>query len=353
MTDINKQKFLAELGRLLTFMSEEDRIEALTLYEKMFDDAGDEQALMSAMQSPTRQAVVIARAYDAGSRRQSPDAEDAVGAHEPVPDFVRAILKVYEDCVPLSAALRPAPAPAERVSAPVPAPVQEAEPEEEPEAPAVIQNQVSLFDLPAEPEAPAGDREPEEKPAREEEQEPPAEPDKVDDFLADFSIQNDPLDPEPEEKDEEEPRDELREWLNRDNQPEAIARATLRRPQDEPEDGPEETVRKTNVLLLIPYVIFAVPVTVCGVLLLLIPTLLSLLAAAAAIALGCGAMVAAFGGFAVFADILIVFGCAVVALALGLFFLWLFIWFVGGPIIWLVRAMIRLGSKWCSKEVPA
>lgn len=347
MTDINKQKFLAELGRLLTFMSEEDRIEALTLYEKMFDDADDEQALMNAMQSPTRQAVVIARAYDAGSRRQSPEAEDAVGAHEPAPDFVRAILKVYEDCVPLSAALRPAPA----APVPAPAPVQE-EAEEEPEAPAVMENQVSLFDPPAEPEAPAGDK-PEEEPAGEEEQEPPAEPDKVDNFLAGFSIQNDSLEPETEEEGGEEPRDELREWLSRDRQPEEIARATLRHAQEEPEDESGETVRKTSVPLLILYVIFAVPVTVCGVLLLLIPTLLSLLAAAAAITLGCGAMVAAFGGFAVFADILIVFGCAVVALALGLLFLWMFIWFVGGPIIWLIRAMIRLGSKWCSKEVPA
>ena len=65
MTVINKQKFLTELGRLLTFMSEEDRQEALTLYEKMFDDADDEQALIQALLSPTRQAVIIARAYDA------------------------------------------------------------------------------------------------------------------------------------------------------------------------------------------------------------------------------------------------------------------------------------------------
>ena len=69
MISINKQKFLAELGRLLTFMSEEDRQEALTLYAKMFDDVEDEQALLQSLLSPTRQAVIIARAYDANARK--------------------------------------------------------------------------------------------------------------------------------------------------------------------------------------------------------------------------------------------------------------------------------------------
>ena len=71
MISINKQKFLAELGRLLTFMSEEDRQEALTLYAKMFDDVADEQALLQSLLSPTRQAVIIARAYDASSQTGS------------------------------------------------------------------------------------------------------------------------------------------------------------------------------------------------------------------------------------------------------------------------------------------
>ena len=62
---------------------------------------------------------------------------------------------------------------------------------------------------------------------------------------------------------------------------------------------------------------------------------------------------AAFSGFPVFADILIVLGCAIILLALGLLFLWLFIWFVGAVIGGLIRWVIQLGGKWCYKEVAA
>ena len=71
------------------------------------------------------------------------------------------------------------------------------------------------------------------------------------------------------------------------------------------------------------------------------------------IAAGCAGLIAAFGGFPVFADILIVLGCAIIALALGLLFLWLFIWFVGAVIGGLIRWVVQLGSQWCYKEVAA
>ena len=41
----------------------------------------------------------------------------------------------------------------------------------------------------------------------------------------------------------------------------------------------------------------------------------------------------------------------IMILALGLLFLWLFIWFIGGPIVGLVRGVMALGGKWCYKEV--
>ena len=68
---------------------------------------------------------------------------------------------------------------------------------------------------------------------------------------------------------------------------------------------------------------------------------------------GCAGLVAAFGGFPVLADILVVVGCAIIALALGLLLLWLFIWFVGSAIGGLIRSVIRLGGSWCYKEVAA
>ena len=43
---------------------------------------------------------------------------------------------------------------------------------------------------------------------------------------------------------------------------------------------------------------------------------------------------------------------ALLLLAFGLLFLWLFIWFIGGAIVGLVRGVIELGQSWCFKEVP-
>ena len=98
MTSINKQKFLAELGKLLTFMYDEDREKAVALYVKMFEEAEDEVALLQSLVSPTRQAVIVARAYNsnygklslyAGSKA-APEDKDANG----VPDYIQAIEKV-------------------------------------------------------------------------------------------------------------------------------------------------------------------------------------------------------------------------------------------------------------------
>ena len=121
----------------------------------------------------------------------------------------------------------------------------------------------------------------------------------------------------------------------------------------EDEEEPHETERKARPLLLLLFILFAVPLTVAAIAVLLVPTLLSLVLAAAAIVGGCALAVAAFSGFAVFADILIVLGCAIVLLALGLLFLWLFVWFVSTVIGGLIRWVVQLGSKWCYKEVAA
>ena len=108
MNVINKQKFLAELGKLLTFMYEEDRQTALAMYVKMFEDAEDEQALIQALISPTRQAVIVARAYDAKERKlqvQAQSREEAGEApeSEAMPGFVLAINQVYQEAVPAKA----------------------------------------------------------------------------------------------------------------------------------------------------------------------------------------------------------------------------------------------------------
>ena len=118
------------------------------------------------------------------------------------------------------------------------------------------------------------------------------------------------------------------------------------------EDEEELTRRKARVPLLILYILLAIPVTLLGIALLLIPTALSLALAASILSGGIATLMAAFGGFPVLADFLVVLGSAIVLLAIGLLCLWLFIWFIGGAIVGLIRGVFALGRRWCYEEVP-
>ncbi len=66
---MTKQKFLAELSRLLVFMTEEDRAEIIRRYGAMFDAAGPEgeAALLEQLGTPTRTAIALSRGYEPGS----------------------------------------------------------------------------------------------------------------------------------------------------------------------------------------------------------------------------------------------------------------------------------------------
>ena len=56
-------------------MYEEDRIRALELYSDIFDEVGNETAVLQLLVSPTRQAVNLARAYDARARSAQEDGD--------------------------------------------------------------------------------------------------------------------------------------------------------------------------------------------------------------------------------------------------------------------------------------
>ena len=374
VTEIVKQRFLPELGKLLTFMAEEDRQTALSMYSRLFDDAEDEQQLMDLLVSPTRQAVVLARTYNKKEREHllaSPEEEDQT------PAFVLAIDKIYQQV----------------------APRHEGEPEavREPEAEPVQVNQFSLFPdephpiadseyvpfkieaeavpivgsveaLPVEPVSPAEARQPAEEPPLEEQPEPVAENEApagetpAEERPAEQeTVPAEPAAPaEPETEEQQFPRME---------EPAPETPATAAPVQESAPELPPvklnaadydldnldyipETRRKTRVFLLILYILLAIPVTLAGIVLLLIPTVLALGLALLVIVLGSAALVAAFSGFPKLANLLIVLGTAIIVLALGLLLLWLFVWFIGGAIAGLIRGIIDLGRKWCFVEVP-
>lgn len=387
MKRINRQKFLAELGRLLTFMYEEDRQTALAMYNRMFDEAEDEQALIQYLVSPTRQAVVLARAYNAKERKlqvhsQSRDEYEQVS--DEIPDFVLAINKLQEEVSALKITTQQ-----------------------------VSEDQISLFDdsnagtvpapaaqvytKPAADEEKAGTQDADEEAAVQKETPPlfadePAEEteqdemsnsvnrlaDAVDAFLADFTISNDELIPKDkpvgEEKDAEpektkpaaaEETVEVSAGEAVIEQPEATE--TRKHVQTEPEETEAEavknaeeaedytedagTVRKPIVPLLILYIIIAIPLGLIGILLLLLLAFMSLSLAVTTGFFGIYGFAATFTGFAVLADILVVAGASLILLSLALLFLWLFVWFIGGGIVGLIRGLCALGGSWCYKEV--
>ena len=379
VTDINKQKFLAELGKLLTFMYDEDRQDALAMYARMFDAAPDEQALIQFLVSPTRQAVVIARAYNARERKLQVNTTARDGRYdeeEGTPDYVRAISALEDEALSRKIIMPEVPEDQFTLFADGIHPVEpEADEEDEnaDEAPAV---------MPADDEtavpAPAPEDAEEDEAAEEPEEtetvtveaesvELEGEVDDVDAFLSDFSIAGDELSEADSADADEQPTEQTPVRVMPDasgKEPEFVFDAVDDLPRQTPprpkkpaasSSAPavELTERRAIVPLLILYIIIAVPVVALCVLILLVPTLFFLAMSVGAVVLGCMALSSAFGAFTIFADVMVVLGAALVVLALGLLFLWIFVWFVGGAIAGLINEIIKLGGKWCFKEVSA
>ena len=343
-------------------MYEEDRQTALAMYNQLFDEVDDEQGLLQLLVSPTRQAVVIARSYNAKERKLQVHAqsreESDTASDGAAPEFMGVIESIREEALS-----RQTPKTAE-VSADqfsmfeddffAPTPETPAAPAEaEPEAPA---EEAAAPVAEAEADAPAETAEP-----------ATDEPvDEVDAFIADFSIPADQQEfapeageqtapAEPAEPAQPEEAEAPAESDEDDSAPIVIEEEDDEEYDDEYYDDEEyEPVRKPRVFLLILYILLAVPVGLLGILLLIVPTLLFLVLSGLIITGGVMAVTSAFGsGIAVFADIMVIIGMAFILLALGLLALWIAVWLVGGAMVGLVRGLIHLGGKWCYKEVEA
>lgn len=353
-------------------MYEEDRQTALAMYSQLFDEVDDEQGLLQLLVSPTRQAVVIARSYNAKERKLQVHAqsreESETADYGTAPEFIGVIDGILEEALS-----RQAPKTAE-VSADqfsmfeddffAPAPeAPSAEAEVQPEAPAAE----AAVEAPAEA-SPAEAAETEAEAAEAEAPAPAAPVDEVDAFIADFSIPADQQEFAPEAGEQIAPAEaaepaaeaaEAAESAEGDSAPIEIEEEDVEEYDDEEyDDGyydeDYEPVRKPRVFLLILYILLAVPVGLLGILLLIVPTLLFLVLSGLIIAGGVMAVTSAFGsGIAVFADIMVIIGMAFILLALGLLALWIAVWLVGGAMVGLVRGLIHLGGKWCYKEVEA
>ena len=112
-------------------------------------------------------------------------------------------------------------------------------------------------------------------------------------------------------------------------------------------------VYKTNVALLILYLIFAIPI---GLVLLAAVAAVGLLLLATAV--GTAVLAIEVGGFGIssfsmFADILLCIGVALIGCALALVLLWLGLLVLGRALPGLFRGIVGLGRKFCVREVSA
>ena len=342
-------------------MYEEDRLRALELYSRMFEEAGDESALIQSLLSPTRQAVVVARAYNVNlgklsvtsEKKAAPEDRDENG----VPDYVQAIEAVRAAAF----ARQPAPAPKTAEETNEAGPAEEAPEETEETAPAE--------EAAGEPEetAPAA-----EAAGETEETAPAAE-------AAGETEETAPAAEAAEETEGTAPAEDAKAEEPEETAPAAEANAPAENRTQEnieffsmPEEGKEEENegardgesafnidtdlmrqprRKAKVFALIVYILFAIPITLAAIAILLVPALLFLALSVGSIICGVVTVSAAFSGFAVIADIMVVLGLALVLFALGLLFLWTAIWFIGGAIVGVVHGVAALCDKWCYKEV--
>ena len=336
-------------------MYEEDRQRALALYNSIFDEADDEQAILHLLVSPTRQAVNLARAYDAKERKlqvhtQSRADDTLAGEEDELPAFVQVIEALRAEAAALGVA-----APKESddqlslfsdegddslFQEETPAPAEE-EPAEE----------VPAEEASAEAEAPADEEAPlpaqaQPEPVEPAQEEPQAPVDEVDAFLQGFSIED--------EAPAQEPREEVPA-----EEPDTTPAVPLIAPAGEiaapAEDGEPSvpTKRKARGFLLFLFILLAIPVTLACIAALLVPTLLAFFLGLSALYGGVMSFITGIAHFSVFADILLVIGGSLIVLALGLLFAWIFIWLLGGVIPGLIRGVCALGRKWCYKEVPA
>ena len=307
VTPINRQRYMAELSKLLTFMYKEDRAEILQHYNELLDNAEDEQELLESFGSPTKLAVTISRTYQRDERKLSVKSDSKADA---------------------------AAAPAPAVRAP------EAKPKETPAQPEQSYADI-IEEIRREQAAEAGV---EYKPIFFNEPEPAVEAAPAEDATSETDEA--PAEDAPAETEEAPAEDATSETE------EASAEDAPAETEEAPSEGaPAETELRTNVFLLIVYLIFAVPIGLAlyAVLIALDLVLIGLGLGAAGAAIE--TLTFAFSGMAVFADAIMVAGMGLVEGAIGLVLLWFAVWLSIKDIGALSRGIVALGRKLCVREV--
>jgi len=318
---------MAEISSLLGLITDDNTRQALIAQmENMFDNAPDEERLIQEIGNPTKVAVALIRYADSG--KITPAAAPVVAPEQVQPKRAPQPRPRAEQYRPIAPQPAPQPAYADQAA--------EDAYDEQPAAP-VLDGQFSFDEQPEEgyyDEQPADDGYYDEQPA--------------DDGYYDEQPADDGYC-------DEQPADD---GYYDEQQPEGN--------YDDPNyatDGEEgyydeayyddEPVYKTNVFLAILYTLGAIVVGVPVLAVLLVLDLAVLAVGTACGAGGVGLIATAFIGLPMVADMLILLGGGAAVIAIALVVIWLAIWLFIRMVIGWVRLLVRLGKRWCRKEIAA
>lgn len=307
---------MAEISSLLGLITDDQTRQALIAQmENMFDNAPDEERLIQEIGNPTKVAVALIRYADSG--KITPAAAPVVAPAQAQPRRTPQPRPRAEQYRPMAAAAAQRPAP----SFTFPDLPEEPDEPETDEAP-VLDGQLSFDEQPADDDG-YYDEQPADDDGYYDEQ--PAEDDGYYDeqpAADDGYYDEQPGEGYGEEYDEE---------YYDDYEPEY----------------------KTNVFLAILYTLGAIIIGVPVFAVLLVLDLAVLAIGAVCGAAGVSLIMTAFIGLPVVADMLILLGGGAAVIAIALVVIWLAVWLFIRMVIGWVRLLVRLGHRWCRKEIAA
>lgn len=307
---------MAEISSLLGLITDDQTRQALIAQmENMFDNAPDEERLIQEIGNPTKVAVALIRYADSG--KITPAAAPVVAPAQAQPRRTPQPRPRAEQYRPMTAAAAQRPAP----SFTFPDLPEEPDEPETDEAP-VLDGQLSFDEQPADDDG-YYDEQPAEDDGYYDEQ--PAEDDGY-------------YDEQPADDDgyyDEQPGEEYGEEY------------------DEEYYDDYEPEYKTNVFLAILYTLGAIIIGVPVFAVLLVLDLAVLAIGAVCGTAGVSLIMTAFIGLPVVADMLILLGGGAAVIAIALVVIWLAVWLFIRMVIGWVRLLVRLGHRWCRKEIAA
>lgn len=285
---------MAEISSLLGLITDDQTRQALIAQmENMFDNAPDEERLIQEIGNPTKVAVALIRYADSG--KITPAAAPVVAPAQAQPRRTPQPRPRAEQYRPMTAAAAQRPAPS-----------------------------FTFPDLPEEPDEPETDEAP----------------------VLDGQLS---FDEQPADDDgyyDEQPADDDGYYGEQSGE-------EYGEEYDEEYYDDYEPEYKTNVFLAILYTLGAIIIGVPVFAVLLVLDLAVLAIGAVCGAAGVSLIMTAFIGLPVVADMLILLGGGAAVIAIALVVIWLAVWLFIRMVIGWVRLLVRLGHRWCRKEIAA